>query len=1019
MQNVSAGGRRGLAAATLVIVVGAAPAIAGGAACPGDFDASGDVGFTDLSGLLAAWGVCEGCPEDFDRSGDVGFADLSGLLAAWGPCPAAVATAIDLAGNPLDRYPWFEFVQAFEENAPFAVAIDPRHLDGQAPTCDVYVVAARSEMQWGADRTLADTRGGPQTVTFGGASIQANTIDLVDAAALSGDAGPGYGVGYDLVCDCNRNGVLDDGDFIDGLTSPAGLYVVRDPTTAGPYSVSSTTYSVPVGSVTAGYEPEKVYYPASIATLGALPLVTISHGNGHQYTWYDYLGEHLASYGFVVMSHRNNTVPGIETASTTTYQHTDAFLDHLGDIAGGALVGHVDVHRIAWIGHSRGGEGVARAYTRVRDGLVTTQNYTAADVILVSSIAPNNSLGAGETEPGMVNYHLIWGAADGDISGSATLPTTWSFAIFERAEGFRQSTYVHGADHNDFNCCGFDDFSGGGAAAIGRAETQRVAKATYLVLLQRYLEGNAAAGESFWRQTERFSPDGVAPTTVVVNDYREATEAIGFVIDDFQSSPATGVSSSGGAVTFDVENLVEDVLGDDANGYAWNGSEPMNGMTRAWDGDDARGIVFDWGTAAARFIEFEIVPGARNFTSHTDLSFRACQGTRHPDTTAELADVVIGVALRDGAGNSSTIRIDAFGGGIEEPYQRSGGWQNEFEVVRIRLEDFLNDASGLDLTDVVALRFEFSSTFGSGRGRLGLYDVALSNDSDPPPPGAITISLPDGVPEIVAPGVPTVFDVVIAGSTESVVPGTATLHYRDDGGVFQTAPLTFLGGDLYEATLPVAACDDTPEFYLSAEGASFGTVRLPRYAPDAVFAPSVGVRVILFGDDFETDTGWSAENLGASSGAWQRGIPVDDPGWEYDPAADFDGSGQCWLTQNEPGNTDVDDGAVRLTSPVFDMSVEDASIEYAYYLRMTSTASDRLLVEINADGGTGAWATIAVHDMNDPTWRTHRITTADLLAGGVTPTASMRIRFTADDADPQSVVEAGIDAFSVTSIVCE
>jgi hypothetical protein len=59
-------------------------------ACDEDLDGSGDVGFSDLTALLSAWGPCPAppaeCPADFDGSGDVGFADLTQLLSAWGNC---------------------------------------------------------------------------------------------------------------------------------------------------------------------------------------------------------------------------------------------------------------------------------------------------------------------------------------------------------------------------------------------------------------------------------------------------------------------------------------------------------------------------------------------------------------------------------------------------------------------------------------------------------------------------------------------------------------------------------------------------------------------------------------------------------------------------------------------------------------------------------------------------------------------------------------------------------------------
>ena len=60
------------------------------AACPADFDNSGDVGVKDLLFLLGSWGPCPkkgDCLADFDDSGDVGVKDLLFLLGAWGPCP--------------------------------------------------------------------------------------------------------------------------------------------------------------------------------------------------------------------------------------------------------------------------------------------------------------------------------------------------------------------------------------------------------------------------------------------------------------------------------------------------------------------------------------------------------------------------------------------------------------------------------------------------------------------------------------------------------------------------------------------------------------------------------------------------------------------------------------------------------------------------------------------------------------------------------------------------------------------
>jgi predicted dienelactone hydrolase len=152
------------------------------------------------------------------------------------------------------------------------------------------------------------------------------------------------------VVDLDHDVQLGPGDLVDGYGDEAGFYAVHDVTQAGPYPVTEILYS---GGALLG---QNTFYPTNVEGMGELPLVVVSHGNGHNYQWYDHIGYHLASYGYIVMSHENNTVPGIEAASTTTLTNTDYFLGHLNIIADGDLQGHVDARSIVWIGHSRGGE---------------------------------------------------------------------------------------------------------------------------------------------------------------------------------------------------------------------------------------------------------------------------------------------------------------------------------------------------------------------------------------------------------------------------------------------------------------------------------------------------------------------------------------------------------------------------------------------------------------------------------------------------------------------------------------
>jgi len=285
-----------------------------------------------------------------------------------------------------------------------------------------------------------------------------------------------------------------------------------------------------------------------------------------------------------------------------------------------------------------------------------------------------------------------------------------------------------------------------------------------------------------------------------------------------------------------------------------------------------------------------------------------------------------------------------------------------------------------------------------------------------------SITLVDGAVELVEPAVPTDVQVRIIATGESVVPGSAQLHYRVDGGAFTTEPMTPLGGQLYEATLPGVLCDELLEYYFSAEGSTTGLVSTPSGAPAETFSPEVGVIDVLFADNFETDTGWTTVD-NAVEGAWERGVPVGNG--RGDPPSDADGSGQCYLTENDPfdDNSDVDDGDVTLTSPTMDASAGNTMLAYWRWFSNDSgdgPNTDAFTVEISDDNGA-SWQTLEVVGPSGPGtsggWIRAEFNLDDV--SGFTPNDQFRIRFTAEDVDPQSVVEAAVDGLELSSFQCE
>lgn len=292
----------------------------------------------------------------------------------------------------------------------------------------------------------------------------------------------------------------------------------------------------------------------------------------------------------------------------------------------------------------------------------------------------------------------------------------------------------------------------------------------------------------------------------------------------------------------------------------------------------------------------------------------------------------------------------------------------------------------------------------------------------------IYVRVEGGIPSFLPAGQPLSLDVRIRNVNANYVPDTALLHYRfNPADPFTSVPLTPQGGSAFTASLPARPCGDTVQFYITAadDAGSLANWPDPCLTGAAMVNAAYLTNVDILADSFESDLGWTTSAVDAAAGFWERGIPVNDPNTTADPPFDADGSGQCWMTGNVLGNSDVDavagatSGTVYLVSPPIDLSGPSAMFEYDYWLRFSNTnGADAITVEVS--DGAGPWVQVARHTSYNPFkgWEHWIISPADLAATGLALTDSMRVRFAANDANPQSTVEAGIDAFRAHMTGC-
>jgi serine protease AprX len=293
------------------------------------------------------------------------------------------------------------------------------------------------------------------------------------------------------------------------------------------------------------------------------------------------------------------------------------------------------------------------------------------------------------------------------------------------------------------------------------------------------------------------------------------------------------------------------------------------------------------------------------------------------------------------------------------------------------------------------------------------FSLVINGGSVTPPPLLMFVS--SALPDVLAPGDDATFTVDVFEGTEQLA-GPPQLYYRYDGGSYQTSDLKFVSGDTWEATLPPVACGDSPEFYVEAVGDGGAVVHAPGAGAASPFTAVVGVLTTVFSENFEAPVGWTVQNhTSLTGGRWETGVPVNFG--RGDPPSDYDGSGKCYLTENNPttSNSDVDGGPTILISPIIDLSgLNEPSIEYArWYGLVSPTPNDDFDIDFSDDGGV-TWTNVERLRAFDG-WVLQSLRVSEF----VKVNSQFRVRFVISDVPNDDIVECAIDAFSITTFGCD
>ncbi len=483
----------------------------------------------------------------------------------------------------------------------------------------------------------------------------------------------------------------------------------------------------------------RVWYPRGE---GPYPLVLVVHGNHPMWEFsdpgYAWLGQHLATHGYMVVSIDENF---LNLAVTSDYEQDEniartllvfqhlALWKQFNEHPSSRFAGKVDMRNIALVGHSRGGQAVttAGAFNQLAShpengNFKFDFNYNIKTIVSIAPVDPYSP--SGSLVPlSDVNFLTLYGGHDAQAPGFWGLRPYYDTTFQATNYGCKSAVYFYRGNHALFNTAwGGKDFGPLLGWLVNHKpvmppDAQRQVGAVFITaFLEATLRGKTAYLDLFRdsRRGRGWLPDDVFVTQFEDSRFRSLAD----FSEDINLATTT---IPGGTIHHEnfvvvAENLLKtrtlDSTGQKVVYLGWNrnGNASVSNLIPQYSIRIPANLAQEW-----------------NIGSESFLSFFACNSQASP------VSLDLSVELEDRSGNRSRIPLSHFlalhpplvsklSKGLYD-FQAKRDYEQVPQTYELPLSEFTTACPAFDPSQLSIIRFVFDRT-ESGEILLGRIGIA-------------------------------------------------------------------------------------------------------------------------------------------------------------------------------------------------------------------------------------------------------------------------------------------------------